>query len=154
MQATQALKNCEKIYNILNRFARKFTFFKQDIRALKLWTISFHFLDWSGSPNNLFFKQAFWSIEFSNILLRFLEWISLRRVCVFQASNLSFGKLKEINSFQILHRFAKILSFFCKQFNLWNSPNGCLDKTSFGKNLISQTSYESFKNFEIIQVCL
>ena len=42
---------------------------------------------------------------------------------------MSFAKLKDFNSFHMMHRFAKNLSFFCKQFKLWNAPNHLIDKS-------------------------
>ena len=63
---------------ILNRFAKNLSFFKQAVRAWKLWTISNDFLDWNGSPNNQLFRQTIWSMKLSISSLLFLDWISSR----------------------------------------------------------------------------
>ena len=42
---------------------------------------------------------------------------------------MSFAKQKDFNSFHMMHRFAKRLSFFCKQFKLWKAPNHLIDKS-------------------------
>ena len=47
---------------------------------------------------------------------------------------LSFGILKYFNSFHILQRFIKSLSFFCKHFKVWNIPNFFID--NIGKNFV------------------
>ena len=60
--------------------------------------------------------------------------------------------LKNINSFQILHRFAKSLSFFCKNSKLWNIPNGFIDEIIFGKDSITKTSYASFKMLKQLKI--
>ena len=46
---------------------------------------------------------------------------------------MSFGNLKFFNSFHILQRFAKNLSFFCKLYALGIVPNGFIDKISYPK---------------------
>ena len=67
-----------------------------------------------------FFEQAFWYMKIWSISIHFIDWSSLRANWVFQASYLSFGVLKLINSFQRLNQFAKRLRFLNKLFQLWS----------------------------------
>ena len=46
---------------------------------------------------------------------------------------MSFGIVNFFNSFHILRRFAKILTFFCKLYALWIVPNCFIEKISFPK---------------------
>ena len=51
-------KKVEKIYFFMYLSGHiKLYFFRKTTRALKLWTIWIHFLDWNGSPNNQFLSK-------------------------------------------------------------------------------------------------
>ena len=55
LQATKALQNCKKSTFLYTESVRdKIYFYEQAIRALKLSTVSIHFLDWNRLPNNQF----------------------------------------------------------------------------------------------------
>ena len=124
-----------KISYILNRFAKNLRFLS---KLLELWNYQlFQFtLHWNGSPNNQSFEQAIWFMKFSSISLHFLDSKPLSRFrdhFVFLWKIFELWNLKYVNSFYILYRFAKSLSFFCKLLELWHIPTGFLDKVSFRK---------------------
>ena len=105
------MKN-SKWFHSRNQFRKKFWFPKQGKRPSKNWKQIKFVYRLNQIFNSLnFLKQVIRDMKLRTKSIQFIDWISLGKFWLFQASYLSFEVLKLINSVHRLNRFAKRLGF-------------------------------------------
>ena len=119
LQALKAMIHSEWFY-------RRNQFPKNIIVSMlrELWKFMFKFKFIYGLIQILnslnFFEQAFWYMKLWSNSVHFKDWITSKKIWVFQAIYLSFEVLKLINAIHRLNQVAKKLRFSNKLFQLWS----------------------------------